>query len=184
MKHVSLASIERAQLIRDEAREKARAEDRWIEAARAETLALAALRAEPIEAPKAGRGERRKPMRRKSGLDWLADKGRLSKTQKAAGERYGVDYRLGEEVRLRSALNDTVVGYTDGPTGVAGAARVRLANARKALGDHKAMIGVCNAVCGIGLTLREFTAARRDAEVAETRLLIALDLLAGHYGLS
>lgn len=184
MKHVDLVAIERAQLLKEEGRAKARAEDRWIEDTRAETVRLAALRGEAIEAPTARRGERRKPMRRKTGLEWLAAKGRLTRTQAEAGDRYGVDYRIGDEVSIRSILNDSVKGYCEGPAEFVGAAKVRLANARRrALQDHPALVSVCNAVCGVGLTLREFAGERRDADVAETRLLVALDLLARHYGM-
>lgn len=182
---VDLKTIERAQLLKEETRARARAEDRWIEDSRAETLRLAELRGEELEVPRTGRGERRKPMRRKTGLEWLADKGRLTRMQREAGERYGVDWRVGEEVSIRSILNDSVKGYSEGPTEFVGAAKVRLRHARRdALGDHRRLIDVCDAVCGLGLTLREFAADRRDAEVAETRLLIALDLLARHYGMA
>jgi hypothetical protein len=185
MKHVNLAAIERAELLKEEARARARAEDQWIEDGRAETVRLASLRGETIEGPTMRRGERRKPMRRKTGLEWLAAKGRLTRTQREAGDRYGVDYRIAEEVSIRSALNDSVVGYSEGPTEFVGAAKVRLGNARQhALHDHPALVSVCNAVCGMGFTLREFAGERRDADVAETRLLVALDLLATHYGMT
>lgn len=178
----NLATIERDLLLEEERREQARREDRWIEEGREETLRLATLRGEEIEAPQTRRGEQRKPLRRKTGLEWLHSKGRLTSEQKQAGDKYGEDYRIGEEVSVRSVLNDSVRGPSDGPTEFVGAAKYRLTKARSAL-NHNGMIGVCNAVCGIGLTVREFAGSRHDAEVCETTLLIALDLLATHYGM-
>lgn len=184
MNRTSLAHIERDQNLKAEREADARREEAWIASAREETAHLERQRGVELDCPKPKRGEARKPMRRKQGLEWLKDKGKLTAPQIEAGTRYGNDYRIAEDVIIRSVLNDTVRGGFDGPSLVVTKAKERLRIARKALGNHRGMEGVCNAICGIGLTINEFAGNRHDAEVCTVTLIIALDLLAEHYGVA
>ena len=190
-----LAQFERAQLMKVERQNKARADDEWSERAQTETIVLDQIRGGGIERLEVKRGEQRKPLRRKSGLQWLFDKGRLGAAKEAlvrldAGERYGCDFRQSSEVAVSSCMAN-MEGRVDGgkrsdsepPSMVAAQHRVTRANIN-ALRSHAGMVGVSVAVCGHGLTLMEFTGEQRAAERAEATLLVALDLLADHYGLT
>jgi len=187
-----LAHIERELNLKAERLAKSKADDNWSERAQAETLILDGLRGGGIERSEAKRGEQRKPLRRKSGLEWLMAKGRLGSPEEAllrldAGERYGSDYQRAMDASVKSCMAN-MEGRVDGgqrsdgeaPSMVAAQHRVTQANIN-ALRCHKGMIGVTTAVCGQGLTLMEFAGDREGAERAETTLLVALDLLAAHY---
>lgn len=190
-----LAQFERAQLMKVERQNKARSDDDWSERAQAETIILDQIRGGGIERAEAKRGEQRKPLRRKSGLQWLFDKGRLGQAKDAltrldAGERYGADYRKASEVSVASCMSN-MEGRVDGgkqsegeaPSMVAAQHRITRANVI-ALRSHGGMIGIATAVCGDGKTLMEFAGEQRAADRAEATLLVALDLLSDHYGLT
>jgi hypothetical protein len=188
-----LAHIERKQNLKAERQHRAKVDDEWSERAQAETLILDQIRGGGIERAEAKRGEQRKPLRRKSGLEWLMAKGRLGSPQEAltrldAGERYGADYQRAMDASVKSCMAN-MEGRVDGgqrsdgeaPSMVAAQHRVTQANVI-ALRSHAGMIGVTAAVCGSGLTLMEFAGTQRAADKAESVLIIALDLLAEHYG--
>jgi hypothetical protein len=161
----------------------------WIERAEreaheAETLALAKGRGEEIDSPPKKPGEPAKPMLRRSGLEWLWKKGRLTPEQQIAGQRYADDYRKAEDISLRSCIANSVGG---GDAGSMQEARheafLRLRSARQSgLHSHERMIGICNQVCGEGKTIRAI-AGDNEAEAQQTEavLLVALDLLHAHY---
>lgn len=155
------------------------------EAHEAETVALAEARGEEIDISPRKPGEPPKPMLRRSGLDWLWKKRRISEHQQIAGLRYGDEYRVAEDFALRSCLAGP-------PTGGDAFTRQdlkremtqRLAAARAVgLGGHEGMIALCDRVCGDGRTIRQLS-GDNDAEAAknEAVLGVALDLLAAHYG--
>jgi hypothetical protein len=187
-----VSHIERELNLKAERQHQAKMDDDWSERAQAETIILDQIRGGGIEHVEAKRGEARKPLRRKSGLEWLMAKGRLGSPQEAltrfdAGERYGGDYRRAMEASVKSCMAN-MEGRVDGgkqsdgeaPSMVAAQHRVTQANVM-ALRSHAGMIGVTAAVCGSGLTLMEFAGTRDGAERAEATLLIALDLLSEHY---
>lgn len=187
-----LAHIERELNLKAERQQLAKADDDWSERAQAETMILDQIRGGGIERAEARRGEQRKPLRRKSGLEWLMAKGRLGSPEEAllrlgAGERYGADYQRAMDAAVKSCMAN-MEGRVDGgqrsdgeaPSMVAAQHRVTRANVI-ALRSHAGMIGVVVGVCGSGLTVMEFAGTREGAEKAETTLLIALDLLAAHY---
>lgn len=171
---------------------RAKADDNWSERAQAETLVLDQIRGGGVERLEVKRGEQRKPLRRKSGLEWLLAKKRLGTTEETlarfdAGARYGSDYRQAHDISVKSCMAN-MEGRVDGggihdtspPSMVAAQHRVTQANIL-ALRSYKGMIGVTVAVCGQGLTLMEFAGDREGAERAEATLLVALDLLDAHY---
>ncbi len=187
-----LAHIERELNLKAARQAKAKADDDWSERAQAETIILDQIRGGGIERPEVKRGEQRKPLRRKSGLEWLIAKGRLGSPSEAvarfdAGQRYGTDYRQATEASVKSCMAN-MEGRVDGgkrsegepPSMVAAQHRITQANII-ALRSHAGMVGVMAAVCGSGMTLREFAGEREAAERAEGTLLIALDLLAAYY---
>ncbi len=112
---------ERLRLSRERAAGKALAEGV------AETIALSEARGERFTPPARNGGVRR----RKDGLDWLYEKGRISHRQKLAGEKYGDDWRKSQAASPRSCLDPTVRGYHDGtPAEARTHAALRLARAR------------------------------------------------------
>lgn len=151
-------------------------------ARRSEVLTLEAMRGEEIIAPPANEP---RPMRRQSGLDWLWSKRRITETQQSAGLRYGDEYRLLNDVSIPSMLRDNTGGGD--PTYRMEARQIlrdRVAKARQALGGHEQMTMLVDRVCGEGMRLRAMTDGD-DAKAAklEAVLLVALDLLAIHYGM-
>lgn len=136
-------------------------------------------------------------VRQKTGLEWLRDKGRISRREFAAGERYGSLMRTAamEGVHsLKSCLDTDGVRGAGTPSApgleVLGAAewiaqaRAALVDARSALGHHSGMIAACDLICGQGMTAREITTVQREAEEIENGLRIALQMLVEHWGLS
>lgn len=163
----------------DPAAEAALAVARGVE----ETVALSRARGQAVVREPG----RRAPYRRRSGLDWLSAKGRIGPEARAAGERYGAAYqRAKAEAAIRSSLDATVRGAFRGPgldevlaRGEATAAAQRaLAAYRARLWRHPELVGVCDQVCGEGLTPREFTGDSRTALRVETLLKLALEVLA------
>lgn len=155
------------------------------EAHEVETLALAEGRGDVVEAPDSKPGEAAKPLIRRSGLDWLRRKGRISLDQHIAGLRYADDYRRATDVSLRSCLSSPD-GGGDGLHGAEAReeAHGRLRAARiGALHSHSRMIELCNQVCGEGRTIRQLSGdSEAEAQHCEASLVIALDLLGIHYG--
>ncbi|RYG87374.1 MAG: hypothetical protein EON59_07640 [Alphaproteobacteria bacterium] len=151
----------------------------------AETLAIAEAQGQPLDAAPVKPGEGVKPMRRRSGLEWLRRKDRLSDDQFMAGQRYADDFRISEETPLKSCLSD-VRGANDlNGMETREEAYQRLKAARTgALSSHSGMIVICDEICGQGLTIRQLTGDNdAEAQQLEARLCIALDLLSDHYGI-
>lgn len=75
-----------------EARERDRTEARAVAEGVEETVALSQARGAAIERAPAADGVksgRAAPYHRRSGLEWLAAKGKITERQRVAGERYG-----------------------------------------------------------------------------------------------
>lgn len=132
------------------------------------------------------------PARRKTGLEWLLSKKRITPRQFQTGERYGADFRLvsinGVEP-IRSCLDDTP--RAGGGRGTAQTfAEVdlttaeRLHAARQAIGFHADMTAACDAICGKGFTPREINPDQREAAKIERTLQLALDLMSHTYPLT
>ena len=159
-----------------------RAETQAVAAGIAETIALEEARGQVFTpAPRGGRVGLR---RRKDGLDWLYDKGRISHRQKLAGERYGDDWRKAQPVSTRSCLDDTVRGMCEATPGEARAhAALRLGRARAlALNGNAALAEAADRVCGETLTPAQW--ADGDDRLAgrlEDRAQRALELLERYY---
>lgn len=152
----------------------------------AETVALDEARGACFQRPRVGRGERAKPVMRLDGLAWLAGKGRLSARQVQAGGRYGRLMQVIEGGDVASCLSlFEVRGGSRGvsPTDAKVWARVRLAEARRAVGDHPGLVFALDQICGLGLRPREVTTDQRAAERLEDRLGLGLDLLVKTWGL-
>ncbi len=182
-----LARLERERLSMLERRARARAESRAVSAGVDETVALSAARGAAFEAPARTRGEREKPYRKLSGLDWLAKRGRIAAMQKSAGERYGACYRRARaEPSIGSTLDvkpesgggtaiSTVLAQAEGRV----QAQARLAELRRRLGGQPALVAACDLICGEELTPREAAGGEREAGRLEAVLEVALDLLVG-----
>ena len=156
----------------------------------ARALAPAAPRAKPSlvvdNAPK--------PIVRESGLDWLLGRKRITRSHHAAGQRWGVHYRLcvvDGMSPLRSCLNDSPRG---GSTGAGFTFAVQESEAKDArdkamfaLSHQPDMIDALDAVCGRQLTpwerIKETGGKQRDVEELQTTLRLALDILSKHYRL-
>jgi len=188
----TLAAVQRKINLREEQQAKARADDAWRAAAQLETATLEATRGVELVQPTQQTGQPRKPLRRKSGLQWLFDKGRLGESEIAlarldAGNKYGGCYRAANDAPIASCVADMEGGARGtapkdaAPLKVA-AAQARLVQARIiALRGHEGMTKVCNAILGEEKTPLEYAPVRADADRAEATLLIALDLLADYF---
>lgn len=156
------------------------------ERAAEETQQAAARQGAELDTSPAKPGENVKPMRRRTGLEWLKRKDRLSDEQFLAGQKYADDYRVSSETPLKSCISETR-GGSDDLNGLEQReeAYQRLRAARLgALSGHPGMIVVCDQVCGEGRTIRQLTGDKdAEAQQTETTLGIALDLLAEHYGI-
>lgn len=183
-----LARLERERLLALERRGKARQEARAVAEGIAETVALSRARGAAIEAPRSRRGEREKPYRRMTGLEWLVRRGRLSEAQRQVGEAYGACYRrVRGEVKIGSTLDvKPGLGMASGAplTAVIAQAEANmqaaetLAAYRHRLGGQEALVAACDLVCGEELTPREAVTRDREAYGLESVLGVALDLLA------
>lgn len=183
-----LARLERERLLKAARRAEDRAEAREVADGVAETVALSITRGAAFEVPPAVQGERAGPYRRRAGLDWLVQKGRLTQAQRAVGERYGACYRRARgEVSIASTL-DVKPGRSQSEGAPLSAvlaqaeasvqARARLMRYRRRLGEQAALVAACDSICGEELTPREAVAAEREAYQLEAVLAVALDLLA------
>jgi hypothetical protein len=146
----------------------------------AETIALSEARGDRFTPASRNGGVRRK----KDGLDWLYDKGRIIHRQKLAGEKYGDDWRRALPASSRSCLDDTVRGFHEAAPHEARAhAALRLARARAlALNGNAALAEAADRVCGE--TLKPIDWAEGDDRLAgrlEDRAQRALELLESYY---
>lgn len=186
-KHSYVAQLERARLLEIESYLKGKAEEGRVDAGISETIGLDEARGADFQHPLQGRGEGKKPYRRKSGLDWLLAKGRLSPEQMDAGLQYGDDWRTANDVSVKSCLMDIRGGGDETtPQQIRLSASRRIDQARdRALSGHKYMIALCDRVAGDGQRLRDIAGGDDEkAQKFEAVLLVALDLLAVHYGIS
>lgn len=137
-------------------------------------------------------GAARPPVRRLSGLESLQRRGRISRSQRAAGEAYGAVWRrsrsegaIPSSLSAGAALGLPAGGASPDPgRGLTAAearlrARHHLAALRRRLKDHPALVGACDRICGQELTAREAAGGDREAGRLEAVLAIALDLLLG-----
>lgn len=162
-----------------------RREDEWRRSAIAETVALNAARGDVIEEFEVRRGEQDKPLRRKSGLDWLLSKGRIEPHQMSAGLKYGDDYRASTDVSLRSCCGDSFGG--DGLVQMERREEAfkRITRARQiGLSGNETMIALMDLICGEGVRIRDLADTDALSNKKEAVLCIALDLLAGFYGIA
>jgi hypothetical protein len=183
------ARAARERLLDLERQEKARAEARAVAEGVAETVALSRARGQAIAEPAAARKRVcAQPYRRQSGLDWLAAKGRIDATAKAAGERYGHVYRRVKlEKAIPSTLDTRVRGEFVAPAlesvlahgEATAAARRKLVEYRRRLCSQSDLVAACDLVCGEEKTPREAAGGDREALRLEAVLKVALDILAG-----
>jgi hypothetical protein len=173
-----LAIKERQRLVKEERQARAKVELREVTAGVAETVALEEARGERFTPEKP-----RQPRRRKDGLDWLRDKGRITPEEFRAGETYGDDYRKVYGSGVKSCLNDSVGGFSDEPAIARIRAQMNLDRARGGgLNRVNALVEIVDLVCGQGRSIREL--AGDDTAKAyrlEERLSVALALLVGWY---
>lgn len=183
-----LGYIQRQRFMRLEDQAKARAEEASVTQGMAETVTLGEARGAVFDQPPAKRGERRKPFRRLSGLEWMYSKAKLTDDQRAAGERYGDAFRKAHpDVPIRSILNrDPTSGggcsiahlLADAEERVYAAEK--LAMYRRQLNNHRHLTDICDRICGEEMTPRQASDNGRGAEAVEAVLVIALDLLIIH----
>ncbi len=165
---------------RDAEAVRLKAERLAVERGVAETIALSQARGDRFTAVKTGStGVRRK----KDGLDWLADKGRITHRQRLAGEKYGVDWRRSQPPGLRSCIDDTVRGFSDAPLEARAHAETMLARARAlALNGNQMLAEACDVVCGAGLKPSDWAGGDdRLAGRYEERTQRALEMLERYY---
>lgn len=160
------------------AREKAEA--RALAEGIEETVALSEARGAQFTPRSRNGGVRR----RKDGLDWLYDRGRISHRQKLAGQKYGDDWRKAELHSPRSCLDETVRGHSDiTPFEARSHALLRLARVRAlALNGNAALAEAADRVCGE--TLKPIDWAKGDDRLAgryEERTQRALEMLERYY---
>lgn len=151
-----------------------------------DAVVLAAERGEEITAFPAAPGEREKPPKRLSGLDWLWFKNRITVTQMGAGLKYGDLYRRANDVSIRSGANMSIGGGDGLKTLEKRTEAAQLIGQVRADGlrGHTDLIWLCDEICGEGRRIRDLSAGD-DAEATkkEARFTVALDLLATHYGM-
>jgi len=175
------ARRERERLVQLESCERAHREAMEVASGVLESAALARARGAAL-AVQAGR--RPGPLRRLTGLDWLARRGRLSAAQKLMGERYGRAWRQAEgAARIGSSLNLVPGAGRDHDILSAAEARAahirQLADYRDRLKGQRDLVAACDQVCGAELTPREACANGVQAARLEGVLLVALDLMVG-----
>jgi len=158
----------------------AREEQRAIQRGVAETISLSEARGDRFTAVKPGSSGAR---RKKDGLDWLFDKGRITHRQLLAGEKYGVDWRRAQPPGPRSCIDDTVRGFGDSPLEAKANSEARLTRVRgAALNGNRALAEACDIVCGAGLKPIDWAGGDdRLAGRYEERTQRALELLERYY---
>jgi hypothetical protein len=170
-----------------EARERDRTEARAVAEGVEETVALSQARGAAIEREPADRAGRTTPYHRRSGLEWLVAKGRISERQRLAGERYGASYRrAGAQAAIGSTLDLAPGSSASGGPSLGlllkmadgrRQAQAALAASRQALFGQGDLVTACDLICGQELTPREAAGGDRDAARMEAVLKVALDLL-------
>jgi hypothetical protein len=178
MKIVEARRVQREMLAAKASAEKA--ERLAVERGVSETIALSERRGDQFsDARRGSTGARRK----KDGLDWLYDKGRISARQRQAGEKYGIDWRRAQPPGLRSCIDDTVRGFGDQPGEARAHAEAMLGRARAlALNGNKALAEACDLVCGAGLKPSDWAGGDdRLAGRYEERTQRALEMLERYY---
>lgn len=180
------ARPERARLIQLDQRDRARREACEVAAGVAETTALSRARGAALVV-QLGAHRRPGPVRRLTGLDWLARKGRLTPAQKLVGERYGRAWRRAEgAARIGSSLNMVPGGGRDHDALSVGEARAasarRLAMLRAMVKGQGDLVAACDQICGAELTPREACANGVQAARLVGLLLVALDLMSDEQG--
>lgn len=124
-------------------------------------------------------------VRRVDGLEWLKEKKRLNVRQLAAAEDYRGAFRFGGGAKLRSSMQLLLQGGGGGGAGALTPVEVSVEAQRRlfffrnvVLRQQDDMLTVMDAVCGIGMTLRELTAGDgHRAAQWEAVLRVALDLV-------
>ena len=177
----------RERLLMLERREKAKAEARAVAEGVAESVALSKGRGAAFSKEPAAKGGRETPYQRRSGLDWLHQKGRISEGQKAAGERYGACFRRAEaEAPIGSSLEIQPGGGARGEPALQvvlnqaarrAHAKEQLETLRSRLMAQPDLVGACDLICGRELTPREAGGGEREGLRLEAVLKVALDLL-------
>lgn len=188
MKHY-LARQERDRLRRVESQAKARLAAREVLEGVAETTALDEGRGAEFLRPTMRRGERQKPVRRMTGLEWLYSRSppRITAEAKAVGERYGALWRAAEaDPAIRSNADDSITGAGGDPVGAAfvvACGRVdaerRLNHLREVIASQSDLVAALDLICGKELTPREASINGAAAARLESLLIVALDLLVG-----
>ena len=169
-----------ARFVRAAQAEAEKAERLALERGVAETIALSEARGDRFTSARAGStGARRK----KDGLDWLFDKGRISHRQRLAGEKYGADWRKCQPPQPRACIDMTVRGFSEAPLEAKSHAEAMIGRARAlALNGNAALAEACDLVCGAGLKPIDW--ASRDDRLAgryEERVQRALEMLERYY---
>ena len=185
-RHDYIAGLERKRLARLETRARERREREEVEAGVAESVNLGLSRGEAFDAPEPGKGARTRPVRRMSGLGWLAKQGRMPPDLKRIGETYGDAYRVAQgEDSIRSCIGDTNGGGSSvirmPPSFILVRMRQRarddLAGMRARLGNEQSLIQAMDLICGDEKTPREASKNGADAAALEALLMAALRLL-------
>lgn len=124
----------------------------------------------------------------RDGLDWLKRKGRLTPRRTQAAELYRRAFRNADGPSVKSCLDVTVGGGTGRVeavlVGSAAAKRELFALRWVVLGGQEDLLTVCDAVCGVGHTLRALAGddgsdrSKRRQAALEAVLMVALDLIA------
>jgi len=182
----------RDRLLRLQRQAKARGEAAVVAAGVAETVALSRARGQAIAEPEPG-GQRARPYRRQTGLEWLASRGRIDASARAAGERYGWAYRRVKlEKAIPSTLDPRVRGEFVAPSiedVLASGERTELARRtlvefRGRLWRQADLVAACDLICGEEKTPREAADGEREAGRLEAVLKVALDILSAAHNRS
>ena len=179
----------KADILRRQVRARIRSEE-----AKAARVALESGHVQPGSAPRVVE-PKAKYERRQSGLVMLANRGKISAREQAAGERYGSLFRdahMEGEACIKSAL-----GSIDESRGSGGGGKLAtlmapefLAQVRQdlysaqidALRSQATLIAVCDVICGKQWTPQQVAPTDRGAQLQiETSLRIALDLLVDYF---
>lgn len=178
--------VMRQRLLRLEQQAKARQEEAYAVASLEQTRTLGEAKGAEFDRAPQKTGERRKPLRRLSGLGWLLAKGKITEQAYQAGARYGEAYRKVQgEAPIRSILDRDVTGGDPVAHMLANAedyvyAADRLKRYRGMVSGHQALISACDAVCGREQTPREASINGAGALVVEALVIVALDLMIQH----
>lgn len=132
-------------------------------------------------------------VRRQTGIECLAGRGKIDGRQRFSLERYGRLFRIasiedGAALRSSIAELESAGGSVGGglPTmenyaNVLARGRQDLESARAVLSFQSALITACDLICGKGRTPQEITEVRTEQVELETSLRLAGDLLARHF---